>query len=398
MSVDPPSSGNPTGPPSGPLSGPSQPASGPPDEPHRPWWRSAPRIALATTAAVAVTAVALLLTRSGGDSGDKGGGEVFLQAAAKPGPDPFTESTAVHSSAPPATPTPSQAPSQAPEGTLRSVDGGSAGLYGGSRDVAACDVEKQIRALGAAPAKNQAFATVAGVRPAQVPSYLRSLTPVQLRSDTRVTNHGFRDGAATSYQSVLQTGTAVLVDGYGVPRVRCACGNPLTRAQAQSGAPRPTGDSWPAYRSSNVVVVAPSVTVINIFVLYDHHDHGWIARPRGDSGHGDRPTTPPATPTPTPTPTPSPSPSVTPSPSPSPSESPSPSPSSPSPSPSSESPSPATPSASPSPSEASPSTSLSPLSASPAGPTALTATPSPTGPSSGTPSPSPEEPPPSPGV
>ncbi|MFM9443166.1 DUF6777 domain-containing protein [Streptomyces acidiscabies] len=396
MSVEPPSSGNPTGPPSGPLSGPSQPSSRPPDEPHRPWWRSAPRIGLATTAVVAVTAVTLLLTRSGGDSGDQGagasGGEVFLQAAAKPGPDPFTESTAAHSSAPPTTP----APSQAPEGTLRSVDGGLAGLYGGSRDVAACDVQKQIRALGAAPAKNRAFATVAGVQPAQVPSYLRSLTPVQLRTDTRVTNHGFRDGAATSYQSVLQTGTAVLVDGYGVPRVRCACGNPLTRAQAQSGAPRPTGDTWPAYRPANVVVVAPSVTVVNIFVLYDHHDHGWIARPRGDSGHGDRPTAPPVTPTPTPTPTslsPSVTPSPTPSPSPStsPSESPSPStsPGSPSPSPESASPS-ASPSLSPSPS--------TPLSASPLEPSPLTATPSPTGPSTGTPSPSSEEPPPSPGV
>ncbi|GAV39395.1 DUF6777 domain-containing protein [Streptomyces acidiscabies] len=406
MSVEPPSSGNPTGPPSGPLSGPSQPSSGPPDEPHRPWWRSAPRIALATTAVVAVTAVTLLLTRSSGDSGDKSGsGEVFLQAAAKPGPDPFTESTAAHSSAPPTTP----APSQAPEGTLRSVDGGSAGLYGGSRDVAACDVQKQIRTLGAAPAKNRAFATVAGVQPAEVPSYLRSLTPVQLRTDTRVTNHGFRDGAATSYQSVLQTGTAVLVDGYGVPRVRCACGNPLTRARAQSGAPRPTGDTWPAYRPANVVVVAPSVTVINIFVLYDHDDHGWIARHRGDSGHGDRPTTPPVTPTPTPTPSPSPSPSVTPSPSTSPSESPSPSPSpSPSTSPSSPSPSPesASPSASPSLSPSlSPALSLSPspspptpLSASPLEPSPLTATPSPTGTSTGTPSPSSGEPPSSPGV
>ncbi|QNP68485.1 hypothetical protein IAG44_02685 [Streptomyces roseirectus] len=385
MSVEPPSSGP------------------PPGEPRRPWWRSAPRIALATTTAVAVTAVALLLTRSGDSGKDTGasGGEVFLQAAARPGPDPFTESTAVHGTAPPAT-----TPSQAPDGALRSVDGGSAGLYGGSRDVAACDVGKQIRVLAAAPAKNAAFASVAGVQPSQVPSYLRSLTPVQLRADTRVTNHGFRDGAATSYQSVLQAGTAVLVDGYGVPRVRCACGNPLGRPLAQSGAPRATGDAWPGYRPANVVVVAPSITVVNVFVLYDHDDHGWIARPRGDSGHGDRPTTPPPSPSPSPTPTPTPTPSPSPSPSASPSSSATPTPSpppSPSTSPSSSSgdstspsPSPSEPAPSPFPSP-SPADSPSTAADSPE-PSPLTGTLSPSDPVSAAPSPAPEEPPSSPGV
>ncbi|MFC5218555.1 DUF6777 domain-containing protein [Streptomyces coerulescens] len=311
MSVEPPSSDRPTGPPSGPLSGPSQPPSGPPSQPpsgagppepggsgpHRPWWRSVPRIAALTAVVVAAVVVAVVLSRGDGNGGGTGqSGEVFLQAADKSGPDPFTESTANDSSAPPATPSP---PTEStPSNQLRGVDGGAPGLYGGTRNVAGCDVEKQIGYLRAAPDKNEAFASVARVDAGDVPAYLRSLTPVQLRLDTRVTNHGYVDGAATSYQAVLQAGTAVLVDDRGEPRVRCACGNPLTQPVAQQGTLERTGDSWPSYRSSNVVVVTPSQTIINVFVIYDAADNEWIARPRGDDGDKDRKTDRPAKPTP----------------------------------------------------------------------------------------------------
>ncbi|MFC8427206.1 DUF6777 domain-containing protein [Streptomyces sp. NPDC057253] len=318
MSVEPPSSGRPTGPPSGPLSGPSQPPSGPPSqppgsgggtsapEPRRPWWGSAPRVALIAAAVVAAVVLAVVFTRSGGGSGTAGGdGEVFLQAAGKTGPDPFTESTAKDSSLPPVPASPSG--SSEPANAVRGVDGDAPGLYGGTRNVSSCDVEKQVKALRADPAKNGAFASVAGVRPAEVPAFLRGLTPVQLRMDTRVTNHGYRDGAATSYQAVLQAGTAVLVDDRGVPRTRCACGNPLTPPVAQQTTPKRTGDTWPSYRPSNVVVVAPSTTVINVFVIYDADHHDWIGRHRGDTGHKDHKTEPPVRPSPsvsTSTPTP----------------------------------------------------------------------------------------------
>lgn len=324
MSVEPPSSGRPTGPPSGPLSGPSQPPSGPPSqppgsgggavppEPRRPWWRSAPRVATIATAVVAAVVLAVVFTRSdGGSKSAKGNGEVFLQAAAKTGPAPFTESTAKDSSAPPVAASPTGSDESA--NAVRGVDGAAPGLYGGTRNVSSCDVEKQIKALQAAPAKNRAFASVAGVQPSGVPAYLRSLTPVQLRMDTRVTNHGYRDGAATGYQAVLQAGTAVLVDDHGVPRTRCACGNPLTPPVAQQSTPKLAGDTWSSYHPSNVVVVAPSTTVINIFVIYDPDRHDWIARHRGDTGHKDHKTDPPVRPSPsvsTSTPT---TPSTTPS-------------------------------------------------------------------------------------
>jgi hypothetical protein len=248
-------------------------------------------------AVVAAVVLAVVFTRS--DSGSKsasGNGEVFLQAAAKTGPDPFTESTAKDSSAPPVAASPT-APDESGN-AVRGVDGAAPGLYGGTRNVSSCDVEKQIKALQAAPAKNSAFASVAGVQPSGVPAYLRSLTPVQLRMDTRVTNHGYRDGAATGYQAVLQAGTAVLVDDHGVPRTRCACGNPLTPPVAQQTAPKRAGDTWSSYHPSNVVVVAPSTTIINIFVIYDPDRHDWIARHRGDTGHKDHTTHPPVRPSP----------------------------------------------------------------------------------------------------
>ncbi|MFF3638285.1 DUF6777 domain-containing protein [Streptomyces sp. NPDC002250] len=311
MSVGPPSSGRPTGPPSGPLSGPSQPPTGPPPpppgggsgpgggggEPHRPWWKSAPRVAALTAAVVAVAVLAVVLTRPGTGSSAKGG-EVFLQPASQTGPDPFTESTVRKAGTPtsaPSTPSPGTATAPStPANAVRGVDGGAPGLYSGVRNSPSCDVEKQISALRADPARNRAYAAAAGVQPSGVPAFLRSLTPVTLRADTRVTNHGYRDGRATGFQAVLQAGTAVLVDGHGVPRARCACGNPLTPPVAQRGAVRLTGDRWPSYRPSDVVVVTPAPAAVKAFVIYDARSGDWFRRePGDDTGSHDEHTEPP---------------------------------------------------------------------------------------------------------
>ncbi|TQE37025.1 hypothetical protein Sipo8835_05485 [Streptomyces ipomoeae] len=247
------------------------------------------------TAAVVAVVLAVVFTRSGGSggSGDSEGGEVFLQASDKLGPDPYTDSTATDSSAPPATLEVTPSRSEPPHVT-RAVRGSAPGLYGGTRHVAACDVEKQIKFLRAASARNRAFASVLGVRPSAVPARLRSFTPVQLRLDTRVTNHGYRDGTATAYQAVLQAGTAVLVDDRGVPRVRCACGNPLTPPVPLKTTPKPRGDSWPSYRPQNVVVVQPSTVVIKVFIIYDPEQDDWFSRPAGDTGKHDKKSPPPA--------------------------------------------------------------------------------------------------------
>ncbi|MFF0105441.1 DUF6777 domain-containing protein [Streptomyces hirsutus] len=330
MTVEPPSSDRPTGPPSGPLSGSSPPpSSGPPPPPppggagrgdggggtgpsgrgRRPWWRSVPGLGVLVAAMAVAVVLAVVLARTEGGS-EAGGGEIFLQAVNAAGPDPFTESTAEDGSAPPTTSAPptSSAPStgsaseSSPATAVRGVRGGEPGLYGGTRDVSSCDVEQQIKYLREVPAKNEAFASVAGVESSEVPSYLRSLTPLQLRLDTRVTNHGYRDGAATDYQAVLQAGTAVLVDDRGVPKVRCACGNPLTKPVEQSD-PRYTGTPWPGYSPSKVVVVDPAPRDIEKFVVRDT-DGGWFERKQGDTGGKDHPTKPPEGQSPSPGDTP----------------------------------------------------------------------------------------------
>ncbi|MEW1612887.1 MULTISPECIES: DUF6777 domain-containing protein [unclassified Streptomyces] len=346
MSVQPPPSGRPTGPPSGPLSGPSQPGSTPPPPtvpgtppgpssggdhggpqgpdgpggsgggrggpgdsggagggsgsgaapgPGRPWWRSVPRIAAIAAAVVVAVVLVVFLTRPESGGGPKAGGEMFLQAAGSSGPDPFTESTARESDPEPGSASPTAVPSASATGSqvTRGVDGAAPGLYGGTREVASCDVEKQISTLRAAPDKNRAFASVQDVEPSAVPDFLRSLTPVQLRKDTRVTNHGFRDGKATPYQAVLQAGTAVLIDDRGVPRVRCACGNPLLPPVAQEDTPKQTGKAWPGYRASEVVVVQPSSKPVDEFVMVDPDNGDWFTRPAGDTGGGDKKTDPP---------------------------------------------------------------------------------------------------------
>ncbi|EFH29027.1 MULTISPECIES: DUF6777 domain-containing protein [Streptomyces] len=191
-----------------------------------------------------VTACALaaaLLVAGCGGAGDENSveatGELFLQPAQAQGPSPFTRSAAT--TAAPLTRTPRLDPT-AP----RTVSGGTPGLYGGTERVGSCDVPRQIVDLTADPSRTRAFAQVAGVSPAAVPDYLRGLAPVVLRADTRVTDHGYRGGKASGFQAVLQAGTAVLVDNRGVPRVRCACGNPLTPPVAMRSGAVVSGQPW----------------------------------------------------------------------------------------------------------------------------------------------------------
>lgn len=254
-----------------------------------PWWRSAPRIAIIAGILVAGVALVLVLTRPDGESKP---GEVFLQAASAKGPDPFTDSTARKSSAT-ASPTATPSASAGATAGTRTIDGSAPGLYGGTRNASSCDVGRQIDFLARDQTKSRAFADVLGIDQGRVPSYLRSLTPVQLRADTRVTNHGFKNGKATGYQAVLQAGTAVLVDSRGVPRVRCACGNPLTPPVALTAAPKQKGSAWPSYSKSDVVAVTPARQVVNVFVVLDVNTGTWFERPRGDTGSTDTPTTPP---------------------------------------------------------------------------------------------------------
>lgn len=209
--------------------------------------------------------------------------EVYLQPVASAGPAPFTASSATAESAPVQPPLPN------PTGQgIRTVNAATPGLYGGTERLGSCDVEQQVRYLTDDPAKARAFAEASDIEQAKIPDFLRGLTPVVLRADTRVTSHGFRDGAADSFQAVLQAGTAVLVDAHGTPRVRCACGNPLLSPLAPKGSPVQKGEAWSGYQPNQVVVIEPTTQVINNLVIVNIADNTWIERKRGDDGAQDR--------------------------------------------------------------------------------------------------------------
>lgn len=215
--------------------------------------------------------------------------EVHLQPVASAGPDPFTSSSATGESAPVQPPL----PNTTGQG-IRTVNAATPGLYGGTQRLGSCDVEAQVQSLTADDAKARAFAEASQVEQEQIPDFLRALTPVVLRADTRVTNHGFVGGNPNAFQSVLQAGTAVLVDGHGMPRVRCACGNPLLAPRAAAGAPVLKGDPWTGYQANQVVVIVPTTQVINNLVIVNTADNTWIERKTGDDGAQDRtPLTPP---------------------------------------------------------------------------------------------------------
>ncbi|MFG2089805.1 MULTISPECIES: DUF6777 domain-containing protein [unclassified Spirillospora] len=185
--------------------------------------------------------------------------------------------------------------------------GDSPGLYGGTRQEASCDPQRLIAFLQANPGKAKAWAGVQGIPVSDIPRYVSRLTPVLLRTDTLVTNHGYRDGRATSEPAVLQAGMGVMVNGYGVPAVKCNCGNPLTRPEKKISPDDAsyTGRSWPGFEERNVTRIRPSDSkkgTIVTFVLVDPEGTMGFERPRATEGEADGPPTElPATETEVPT-------------------------------------------------------------------------------------------------
>jgi hypothetical protein len=155
--------------------------------------------------------------------------------------------------------------------------------------------------LQANPDKAAAWGEAQGIPAPQVPAYVRRLTPTLLRSDTAVTNHGFRRGTPRPFASVMQAGTAVLVDEYGVPRARCYCGNPLTLPTSTREMPY-TGAGWTGFSPDAVTRIEPAATPVDEFTLVTPATGESFIRPRGTKGGYDRlpvaatpPTEPPVT-------------------------------------------------------------------------------------------------------
>jgi hypothetical protein len=271
---------------------------------------------LFTGITAAVAALILVLTQVvGGDGGSDlpdRADEIRLEPVNYTPPDAFTESVAEG----PSTPGPEPFPVEpAPTGTIRSAPAGTVGLFGGSLRQSSCARGRLVDFLERDPVKARAWVGALNadptlswsggrrLEPFQIRDYVFELTPVILRTDTWVTNHGFSGGGATRgfsggratpIQSVLQAGTAVLVDAYGIPRVKCYCGNPLLPPRRFRPVYR--GPRWPGFDPGKVLVLTRPPRIIDVFVLTNVQTGGPIRRPPGTDGGDDStgPTTGPS--------------------------------------------------------------------------------------------------------
>jgi hypothetical protein len=171
-----------------------------------------------------------------------------------------------------------------PNGVSTEV-GSTPGLYGGTMNSASCNKRQLVDYLKENPDKSAAWASVLNMQPSEIPAFVETLTPVLLRSDTRVTNHGYVEGRATTIPSVLEAGTAVLVSDKGEPVTKCYCGNPLTAAA--TGPDLFAGTPWPGFSADKLTTIAPSAKSITSFVLYDPATNTTFIRPAGSDGTRD---------------------------------------------------------------------------------------------------------------
>jgi hypothetical protein len=223
------------------------------------------------------------------------GNEVILAPANSTGKHPFTPSVANSFTVGSATTTTVNASPTTQAGAPPPlVPGGLVGLYGGTMNLSSCDTQQMITYLQQNPSLGQAWAAVEGIPYSSLASYIGSLTPVILRADTQVTNHGYANGVAIPEQSVLQAGTAVLVDPYGVPRARCYCGNPLTPPQLSSTPATYSGQQWSTFSAPAVVDVVPAPAPLTNLTLVNVNNGQLFNRPVATGGTKDVPYVAPA--------------------------------------------------------------------------------------------------------
>ena len=224
------------------------------------------------------------------------GGEINLQLLTDAGMDPFTVSVVAAAATPPAagstTGQPAANPSPAPTSAggapdTRVASGSDPGLYAGIRGVSSCDAGKLSMLLSTDASRASAWALAQHIAMSDVGALIKSLTSAVLRQDVRVTAHGYRNRAATTYQAVLQSGTAVLVDPRGTPRVRCVSGDPLSPPGAPAVQPVYLGIRWPGFGAASVETVRPATGPLMRLILFDLTGRGSFARPIAGDGTTD---------------------------------------------------------------------------------------------------------------
>jgi hypothetical protein len=253
--------------------------------PSRALYRHGPRLESAAATSrrkqlLPLLAIVLIAVATSCHSND--GGEVTLTAVADPGANAFMPAPAT---SPPPTST-QPPPTLQPRGDGNTVEtlplpGDRDGLYGGTVNNVEVDRDKIVNFYAANTSQANSFvdtlnsdATIywsggTHLTVADVPRYLRELTPAVLRLDTRVTDHGFNGTHSLAKQSVFQAGNVVLVDAHGIPRVRGMSGDPLTAPIPLQGRPKLIGASWSGFHAGALAEARPATTAIGNFVLVD---------------------------------------------------------------------------------------------------------------------------------
>jgi hypothetical protein len=184
-----------------------------------------------------------------------------------------------------------------PANTGGRFSGSTPGLFGETGDKPSCDAQNLIANLQAEPVKAEAWADALGLRSEDIPSYVTSLIPVVLRSDTAITTYGYADGHFFAYPAVLQVGTTVFINSYGKPKAKCFSGNPLTVAMSYPQVSY-VGSPWQGFQPTSITVIERTPTVINNYTLINvvkgitiyrpaplprHNDDNWYCKKHADS-------------------------------------------------------------------------------------------------------------------
>ena len=147
--------------------------------------------------------------------------------------------------------------------------GATPGVFGAAGDGEVCDQGLLASSLRSNAPAAEGWATAHGITPEEIDDLVGDSTPVVLLEDTMVTSFGWRNGAIVSRQSILQRGTAVLVDRRGLPVARCLSGSPLRSPQPLPAAPTYRGAAWPGFVRAFVQEIPAADREVLEFLLVD---------------------------------------------------------------------------------------------------------------------------------
>jgi len=213
------------------------------------------RILSAVVVLVAVIAgVVVFASRSGNDDSPDQPDSTFIARVGSVGPDAFSTSFATAAADGPFTIESGEIDSSSDN--LYVIPGRTYGGSGGN----VCDPEAMKEFFGLHPDRARAWARTQQISMSEIPSFIDSLTPMILAQNVKVTMFGFRAATAYGYPAVLEAGTAVLVDAEGMPRARCACGNPVIASKDPVKTAKSENERLRAELTQSATDIAPETT------------------------------------------------------------------------------------------------------------------------------------------